>query len=87
MTQRLRKIFITPFEKFLKVESLSGLLLFGATIISLLWANSTWGDTYKELWEIPLGFQFHNFELTKPLIHMDKRWTYGHLFLLNRSKS
>lgn len=39
-----------------------------ATIISLLWANSTWGDTYKELWEIPLGFQFHNFELTKPLI-------------------
>lgn len=68
MTQRLRKIFITPFEKFLKVESLSGLLLFGATIISLLWANSTWGDTYKELWEIPLGFQFHNFELTKPLI-------------------
>ena len=63
-----RQILLTPFQKFVKVESFSGILLFGATIIALLWVNSPYGNYYNDLWQLKLGFSFHDFELKKPLI-------------------
>lgn len=59
---------MTPFQKFVKIESLSGLLLFGATIIALIWANSPWRDVYESLWQYKLGFESQGFTLVKPLI-------------------
>jgi len=64
----LKQILRTPLQKFIKVESFSGILLFGATIIALLWVNSPFGHYYNELWQLKLGFSFHDFELRKPLI-------------------
>jgi NhaA family Na+:H+ antiporter len=63
-----KQILLTPLQKFIKVESFSGVLLFGATIIALIWVNSPFGNYYNELWQIKLGFSFHDFELRKPLI-------------------
>ncbi|MCK0156800.1 Na+/H+ antiporter NhaA [Cellulophaga sp. F20128] len=64
----LKRILLTPFQKFVKIESLAGMLLFGATIIALLWANSPFGAIYESLWQYEIGISFHTFELKKPLI-------------------
>jgi len=64
----LKRILLTPFQKFVKIESLAGMLLFGATIIALLWANSPFVAIYESLWQYEIGISFHDFELKKPLI-------------------
>jgi NhaA family Na+:H+ antiporter len=64
----IQKIVITPFQKFVKIESFAGILLFGATIIALIWANSPFVESYESIWQYKIGISFHNFELNKPLI-------------------
>ncbi len=62
------KFLLTPFQKFVKTESFSGILLFGATIIALIWVNSPFSDSYHNLWQYKIGISSDNFELKKPLI-------------------
>ncbi len=57
-----------PIQKFVKIESLSGILLFSATIIALIWANSSFSDSYFNLWNFKLGFTSDAFYLNKPLL-------------------
>ncbi|MCX7549401.1 Na+/H+ antiporter NhaA [Xanthomarina sp. F2636L] len=64
----IKKVLLSPFQKFIKFESLAGNLLFGATIIALIWANSPYSSTYESLWQIQIGVTFQDFELIKPLI-------------------
>ena len=64
----IQKNFLSPFQKFFKIESFSGILLLTATIIALVWANSPFGDSYQSLWQYKFGFTTQNFELNKPLI-------------------
>ncbi|MDU8886894.1 Na+/H+ antiporter NhaA [Yeosuana sp. MJ-SS3] len=64
----IKKVILTPFQKFVKIESFSGILLLGTTIIALVWANSTFGDSYQSLWQYKVGFSAENFELKKPLL-------------------
>ncbi|TFH36916.1 MAG: Na+/H+ antiporter NhaA [Bacteroidia bacterium] len=64
----LERIILTPFQKFTKIESLSGLLLFGATILALVWANSPLSGTYESLWQHKIGFTTGLIDLNKPLI-------------------
>ena len=59
---------ISPFQKFVKIESLSGILLFTATVIALIWANSPYGHVYESIWQYKIGIRFQNFELEKSLI-------------------
>lgn len=59
---------LTPFQKFVKIESLSGILLFGAMIVALVWANSPWKDSYHELWDYEFGVKSDDIKLVKPLI-------------------
>lgn len=61
-------ILLRPIQKFLKVEGISGIILFGATLLALAWANSPWGAEYAALWEYKLGFEVGDFALEKPLI-------------------
>ena len=60
--------FLTPFQKFVKIESFSGILLFAATLIAMIWANSGFGDSYQSIWEYKIGIGSEKFGLTKPLI-------------------
>jgi NhaA family Na+:H+ antiporter len=55
-------------EKFIKIESLSGVLLFAATIVAVVWANSPFGDSYQAVWGYELGVKMTNFALVKPVI-------------------
>lgn len=62
------RLLLTPFQKFVKTESLAGILLFGTTILALIWANSPYGGYYEQLWEKTIGVSFQSFELKKPII-------------------
>jgi len=64
----IKKVFLTPFQKFVKIESFSGILLMIATLVALVWANSRFGDSYQSLWQFKIGFTTESFELNKPLI-------------------
>ena len=64
----IKKVFLTPFQKFVKIESFSGILLLFATILALVWANSPYGDVYREIWQYDIGIVTETFEFKKPLI-------------------
>ena len=64
----MTKSILSPFQKFIKIESLSGILLLGTTIIALIWANSPYADNYEAIWNYELGITTQSFEFTKPLI-------------------
>src|SRR5580698_2658145 len=41
-------------ERFVHSETSGSILLFGATMAALFWANSPWSSSYFALWKIPL---------------------------------
>ena len=64
MTRKL----LTPFQKFVQLESFSGILLAIATVIALIWANSSFYDSYAAFLNFEIGFSSDFFSLKKPLI-------------------
>ncbi len=64
----IREKVISPFIRFVRLESFSGILLFVATVIALIWANSPWSDSYNQVWNINIGFSAGGFALKKPLL-------------------
>lgn len=59
---------LSPIKKFVKFESFSGILLFVATIIAMIWANSSYSGSYQALWQYKISIGSDTFGLTKPLI-------------------
>jgi len=45
---------IKPFNQFQKKEASSSIILIGAAVVALLWANSPFSITYQHFWETPL---------------------------------
>lgn len=60
--------FLSPIQKFIKAESLSGILLFSAMIIALTFSNLPFYKLYDEIWNYKMGITSKHFELVKPLI-------------------
>lgn len=52
-------------ERFVQSETSSSVLLFGATVVALVWANSPWSPSYFALWKLPLQIG------RRPLLSMD----------------
>jgi Na+:H+ antiporter, NhaA family len=52
-------------ERFVQSESSGSILLFGATVVALAWANSPWSASYFALWKLPLKLG------RRPLFSMD----------------
>jgi len=52
----ISKSILSPFQKFVKIEGFSGVLLLIATIIALVWVNSPFGESYLSLWQYKVGF-------------------------------
>jgi Na+/H+ antiporter NhaA len=46
-----------PVRDFLSTETGSAIVLLGAAIVALLWANSPWSDSYESLWTTKLSIQ------------------------------
>ncbi|MCJ7781534.1 MAG: Na+/H+ antiporter NhaA, partial [Acidimicrobiia bacterium] len=46
------------------------IVLLAATILALIWANSAWGDSYFEFWDIHLSFEVGGFHFDQSLKHV-----------------
>jgi NhaA family Na+:H+ antiporter len=52
-------------ERFIQSETSGSILLFAATVVALIWANSPWSASYFALWKLPLQLG------RRPLLSMD----------------
>jgi NhaA family Na+:H+ antiporter len=57
-----------PLQRFLRLETASGVLLLGAAGLAFAWANSPWAETYRAFWDTPLGARVGPFEIEKPFL-------------------
>ena len=46
-----------PLRKFLRIQAAGGILLLGATVVALIWANSAYSDVYHEILEKPVKIE------------------------------
>jgi Na+:H+ antiporter, NhaA family len=58
-----------PFKRFLAIESAGGILLFIATILALIVANSGWGNYYESFFKQELTIGTESFHITEKIIH------------------
>ena len=56
--RRLAKAIGRPVQRFLGVEAASGILLVISALVALIWANSPWSDSYKDLWNTEVTIAF-----------------------------
>jgi len=56
--QALAERAFATFERFLHIQSASGLVLLGAAAVALAWANSPHAGSYHALWHLPLSIGF-----------------------------
>src|SRR5215471_20304789 len=59
MEMRLRESLITrtlllPVQEFIHIQGISSVVLLGAAIVALIWANSPWSESYHHVWEMEL---------------------------------
>jgi NhaA family Na+:H+ antiporter len=64
----ISKVIVTPFQKFDKAQSLSGILLLGATVLAVILANTPLAGFYEGLRQARIVIGIHSIELSKPLI-------------------
>ncbi|HBC05878.1 MAG TPA: Na+/H+ antiporter NhaA [Aequorivita sp.] len=64
----IKRKLLSPFQKFVNLQSSSGILLLATTIIALIWANSAFSESYLSFWNYEIGIVTDSFELKKPLI-------------------
>jgi NhaA family Na+:H+ antiporter len=64
----MKSTILTAFQKFDRAQSLGGILLFGATVTALLFANTGLSDFYNNLRETMAGIDAGSFSLKKPLL-------------------
>ena len=60
---------LVVIENFLAKEAYSGLFLFGAALLAIIWANSPWSGSYFGLWQTPVGLEVGNTVLDMELGH------------------
>ncbi len=63
-----KKVLIS-LESFISKESLSGIILFIATVLAIIVANSSLGEQYYNLWHMPLGINLGDFKVSMSLTY------------------
>jgi len=58
-----------PVSQFLHIEASSGILLVGAAIVALIWANSPWAASYRDLWATELSIDVGGHVISEDLRH------------------
>ena len=59
--------FIRPARRFMQLEAASGLVLIGAAVVALLWANLPFGESYEKFWETRLLIELGPIDLSESL--------------------
>ncbi|MBT4837699.1 MAG: Na+/H+ antiporter NhaA, partial [Methylococcales bacterium] len=60
---------LVTFQRFVSKEAFSGVLLFSATIIAIIVANSPWAQAYYDFWHLPLGISLNGFTISMALTY------------------
>jgi NhaA family Na+:H+ antiporter len=61
---------LRPVDNLLRNKPVSGILLFLAVIIAMVWVNSPWKETYHQLWETSFSIGFGtDYMISKNLHH------------------
>jgi NhaA family Na+:H+ antiporter len=60
---------ISPFQNFTRTEASGGILLFVATVIALVWANSPWSGDYFDFWHTEVTIQLGQYGMSMTLVH------------------
>ena len=58
-----------PLREFLQAEASGGLVLLGATVVALAWANSPFADSYNDLWHTTLTIGAGSLQVSEDLQH------------------
>lgn len=58
---------IAPVSRFIHLEYTSGIILLISVILAIIWANSSFGESYHHLWDIDFSIAFGKHALSKPL--------------------
>lgn len=58
---------MSPFERFLRRQSSGGILLLIASVIAMLWSNSSYADVYFDIWDRELTLGHGSFRVSEPL--------------------
>ncbi len=53
--ERFGHKIVKPFQSFAAIETSGGILMFLATVIALIWANSSWSDIYGHIFHLPVS--------------------------------
>jgi len=56
-----------PFSRLLKIKVATGVMLFVATVVALMFSNSKLATSYSAFWEIPIGLHFGSLDFTRSL--------------------
>lgn len=64
--QAAEKLF-SAFERFLHVEAVSGVVLLVAAAAALIWANSSFADSYHHFWDAPITIGAGGYTLSRSL--------------------
>ncbi len=65
--RRLR--VLSPLRDFVRTEAAGGVLLVGATMVALVWANSPWRDSYRTFWDQRAAVSVGEWELNLTVQH------------------
>ncbi len=60
---------ITSFQQFASSSSAGGIILILVTVIAMIWANSSYSESYFALWHTNFTIGFDGFSLSKHLSH------------------
>ena len=60
--------FVRPIVRFTEIEAASGIVLLGAAVVALIWANSRWSATYFQILETRLTIDFGGLHLDESLL-------------------
>ncbi|KZN53413.1 hypothetical protein N474_02645 [Pseudoalteromonas luteoviolacea CPMOR-2] len=59
--------FVKPVTRFIKIETASGGALLIATLIAVIFANSSFSEPFFQFWATPVGFSFGEIELKRSI--------------------
>lgn len=60
---------LSPIQKFLEMEASGGIILIISTVIALIWANSSFSESYFNLWNKYITLDFAGFKLKNSIHH------------------